>query len=248
MNIQEFHDFQKEIRNKRMPNSEELSSLAQGVVTFRGDLFEEFDSTLQRLINLEKDLYKKFEKECSVQIFRKAIESKLIETPESNSDADITSHFEKYYGIYSDLFDSVLQSKKSRSENTFEYQFEFLFRRLEIPYELKKIGSKGFIYFLPNEDDILTGGKSGFVLLIMKNLRDQWRKYLNLTQHKNIEKIILITLDDRITSNNMWQIASNGFMIATSKDIKEKKYSSQSNVIDLNELMSILKQKYFPET
>ncbi len=244
MKLQDFHDFQKEIRNKRMPDSEELSSLAQGVVTFHGDLFQEFDSTLQRLNNLEKDLYKKFEKECSVQIFKRAVESNLIELPEDTSAEKITAHFDKYYSVYSDLFFSVLQSQKSRSENTFEHQFDFLFQKLNVPHELKKSGNKGFVYFLPNEDDIVTAGNQGFVFIITKNLRDQWRKHLNLTERKNNLKTILITLDERITANNLWQIGSNGFIVATSDELKKKKYASQSMVISFSDLMALLKERF----
>ena len=241
MNIKEFHDFQKEIRQKRMPNSAEIASLAQGVVTLPDDLTANFDATLSRLLFLEKDLYKKFEKECSVQIYKRAFETGLLDTPAENSVESFSKHFDKNYSIYADLFDSVNQSKKSRAENTFELEFDFLFQKLGLPGELKKSGSKNYIYFFPSEAEVLVGQQPGIVMILAKTVRDQWRKFLDLTIHHNIQNTFFVTLDERITQSTLWEIASHGFMVATLDSIRNEKYSGNSNVVNLNEMMKVIK-------
>lgn len=241
MNIKEFHDFQKEIRQKRMPNSAEIASLAQGVVTIPEDLIANFDSTLSRLLLLEKDLYKKFEKECSVQIYKRAFESGLLDIPSDNSIESFSKHFDKHYSIYADLFDSVNQSKKSRAENTFELEFDFLFQKLGLPGELKKSGSKNYIYFFPSEAELLVGQQPGIVMIIAKTVRDQWRKFLDLSKHHNIQKIYFVTLDERITQSTLWEIASHGFMVSTLESVRSEKYQGNSSVVNMNDMIKMIK-------
>lgn len=246
MNIKEFHDFQKEIRQKRMPNSAEIASLAQGVVTIPDDLISNFDATLSRLLFLEKDLYKKFEKECSVQIYKRAFESGLLDIPAENSIDALSKHFDKHYSIYTDLFDSVNQSKKSRSENTFELEFDFLFQKLGLPGELKKSGSKNYIYFFPSEAELMVGNQPGTVMILAKTVRDQWRKFLDLSKHHNISKIFFVTLDERITQSTLWEIASHGFMTATLENIRAEKYPGNSSVVNLNTMLKLINDQINP--
>lgn len=242
MDIKEFHDFQKDIRRKRMPNSEEIASLAQGVVTIPDNLVDKFDETLSRLLFLENDLYHKFEKECSIEIYKRALEAELLDLPNDQSPESLTKHFDKNYKIYSDLFDSVHQSKKSRAENGFEIEFDFLFKRTGLSGELKKSGARNYIYFFPSESELLVGNETGIILILARTLRDQWRKFSDLSHQRNINTIYFVTLDERITQQQLWEMGTHGFLVATFESIRVKKYASNSGIINLNELMKKVRE------
>ncbi|MFV0424573.1 MAG: type II restriction endonuclease [Bacilli bacterium] len=206
-------------------------------------LFEEAN------FNREVILYLGSELNVSKEALKNAVKgiSKLDFSSE-RIDEYVNSHFSNYAAtIYPYLYELSLSntnSRRSRSGKTFESIIYELYEYLNYPYDSQtKIGKVRFSEMglgkvvdsiLPNQKSFTQFRNKCIVGSMKTSLRERWQEVVEEVQRSNLPNIYLLTVDEKISSNKIQQMAHHNIVLVTLQNVKEQ-LSIFHNVISFEE-------------
>lgn len=147
---------------------------------------------------------------------------------------------------------SNTQSRRSRAGKEFEAILMLLLLGADIPADSQ--GSIGKSFFQKNQIgklvDFVSPGvvhylidkRDTFLISAKTTLRERWQEVPEEVTRTGIREMYLTTLDDSFSSETLRILYEANIYIVTTKEIKEKKYSSNNSVITFEEMLKSAKE------
>jgi len=137
------------------------------------------------------------------------------------------------------IFLSAAQTRKSRAGLSFEHHVERVFRDGRISYEAQAVfGGRRPDFVLPDVKAL--NAKGDVVIVSLKTtLRERWKQ---LAMEKPFGAIFLATVDDRVSSEAIEEMAKNAISLVVPESLKEAKesaYEDYSNVMTFRQFFDV---------
>lgn len=218
-----------------MPNGDELARIAQNHYDFsKKEIETKLNYCLRNLLDKEYKLYLKYERECSLTIIEEASDKGLI--IKGNSFLDI---FNKNYEKLDYFFLSISQSRKARAGGSFEKHIDYLFKKLNYPFDTHKFLNGKIDYVIPSEKAFRRSRVSCVVISLKRTLRERWKQVIGELSSTNAGRIYLLTADTNISTNKVNEINNHNIILVVWKNLKNEKFNEWEMVIDFNTFANI---------
>lgn len=251
MNQSEFLERVKKKRRETFPSAFDLAYSSFCTLGFDRESPAFFLSSASQCVErLREECWVEFLK--AEDIFTKRI---LREESEKASYAGLTQHeavsafIDKHMPDIYDLCLSNTQSRRSRAGKEFEAIIEMLLIGCDIPYTSQ--GNIGKNFFTEKGlgkmvDEVIPGtthyivNKRKCILISAKTtLRERWQEVAEEMTRTGAKEMYLATLDEKITPPVLKTLSEENIVITTTRNIKEKNYASNVEVIAFEDLLSV---------
>ncbi len=230
-----FADFQKKLRAEIMPSGDELAHLAQQRLgADKARVEENFNKYLKELLSLEFQIYKEYERKCSAEIIRRAVDEGLLRDTGRLSESTELNSNELFT-----FFLSISQSRKTRAGGSFEKHVRYLFELLGYPFDRQKVLDGKVDYVIPNAQAFRRNRTACVVISVKRTLRERWRQVIGELSSTNAGKIYILTADERVSRAKVEEMKSHNINLVVWDDYKSGKFGDSYNVLGFTSFVRV---------
>lgn len=171
----------------------------------------------------------------------------------SYSDTELSEFFVDYNQYLYEMNKSTTNSWRSRAGKEFEAMIETTLKHAGVPYESQKgIGKEKFSgtefsklvdIVIPSVEQFQKDKFNCVIISAKTTLRERWQETVEEINRTGIRTMYLITLDEKVSANNIKRMNESNIRIVTTEQVKKNYYLEESNVISLEEMIKDI-QKY----
>lgn len=166
-----------------------------------------------------------------------------------NSIDSITSFCQEFVEHIYALFLSNTQSRRSRAGKEFETIIQLILTGAGIAAdnqgsvgkdEFAKRGLAKLVDFVsPSVVEYVINKRNTLLISAKTTLRERWQEVPEEMNRTGAQEIFLITLDENISKEVLFNLYESNVHVVTTKKIKELKYSDNPRILSLEELIEI---------
>lgn len=250
MELHVFNKYVKDARTKQILKVEDLVQKAFFGSGYNNKDFKYFQENASKiLLDLRKDTWRLFqdnEKKFTEDIM-------LNITPDAfkkmNGEEAIRRYVVEFSEHIYNLQLSNTQSRRTRAGKEFELILELILKHCGV--ECQAQGEIGKDFYAQNglgklvdlvipSAEAYTKNKRNTILLSSKTiLRERWQEVTDEVKRTGAREIFLATIDEEVSESTLNIMEQENLVLVVPKNTQQEKYSSASNVISLEEFITI---------
>lgn len=250
MDIQDFNKYVKEARAKQIIKVEELVNQIFEDSRYFNESTEYFrNHASEILLDLHKDAWELFQNNE-----KKFTEDVMLHiTPDSFKKMNGEEAIRRYVVEFSDhiynLQLSNTQSRRTRAGKEFEIILELILKHSGVECQAQsEIGKKFYsqnglgklVDLVIPSAEAYTNNKRNTILLSSKTiLRERWQEVTDEVKRTGAREIFLATIDGDVSESTLNIMEQENLVLVVPQNILQEKYQSASNVISLEEFITI---------
>ena len=225
--------------NITLKSQEDIASEAAEIVMRHHhsatELKRNFDAIISESEEETYRVYKKYEQEYVSAVIRAFIDH-LTEEGEIRTMSDVPIALGKHVPLLDKFFLSLSQGRKARAGSAFETIHTSLFKQLGYPFSEQETidGKPDFI--MPSVEYYRRNAMACLIFTAKRTLRERWRQIV--TEGTRGYGFFLATIDKKLSSNQLAEMATHRIYVVVPKNIKNENYSDKENVLSFEDFFT----------